>query len=146
MIVGSSSTSSPLIASAYERMKQAYRPSTASAHRTHIRSYFAFLHIMQLYPTTSLHNILVFIEYLHQNLLSYKVILSYVSSIKSMAILYNIPSENFSHPAVARLLRSLSLTSHFAPTPRGLFDIPTLYNILFHVIQQMTLTYTGPFF
>ena len=46
-----------------------------------------------------------------------------------MAILYNIPSQNFSHPAVARLLRSLSLTSHFAPTPRGLFDIPTLYNI-----------------
>ena len=129
MIVGSSSTSSPLIASAYERMKQAYRPSTTSAHRTHIRSYFAFLHIMQLPSTTSLHNILVFIEYLHQNSLSYKVISSYVASIKSMAILYNIPSENFSHPAVARLLRSLSLTSHFAPTPRGLFDIPTLYNI-----------------
>ena len=110
-------------------MKYAYRPSTTSAHRTHVRAYFAFLHIMDLPPTTTLHNIMEFIEYLHQNLISYKVISSYVSSIKSMAVLYNLPSQNFSHPAVNRLLRSISLTSHFAPTPRGIFDIPTLYNI-----------------
>ena len=43
--------------------------------------------------------------------------------------LYYTTSQNFSHPAVNKFLRSISLTSHFAPTPRGLFDIPTLYNI-----------------
>ena len=84
---------------------------------------------MDLPPTTTLHNIMVFIEYLHQNLISHKVICSYVSSIKSMAVLYNLPSQNFSHPDVNKLLRSISLTFHFSTTPRGLFDIPTLYNI-----------------
>ena len=110
-------------------MKYAYRPSTTSAHRTHVRAYFAFLHIMDLPPTTTLHNIMVFIEYLHQNHISYKVITAYLSSVRSMATLYNLPLQSFSHPAITRLLRSISLTSHFAPTPRGVFDIPTLYNI-----------------
>ena len=110
-------------------MKYAYRLSTTSAHRTHVRAYFAFLHIMDLSPITTLHNIMVFIEYLHQNLTSYKVISSYVSPSKSMAVLYNLPSQYFSHPAINRLLRSISLTSHFAPTLRSIFDIPTLYNI-----------------
>ena len=110
-------------------MKYAYRPSTTSAHRTHVRAYFAFLHIMDLPPTTTLHNIMVFIEYLHQNHISHKVISAYLSSVRSMATLYNLPLHPFSHPAITRLLRSISLTSHFAPTPRGVFDIPTLYNI-----------------
>ena len=110
-------------------MKYAYRPSTTSAHRTHVRAYFAFLHIMDLPPTTTLHNIMVFIEYLHQNHISHEVISAYLSSVRSMATLYNLPLQTFSHPAITRLLRSISLTSHFAPTPRGVFDIPTLYNI-----------------
>ena len=127
IIVGASRASTPLISSACQRMKHAYRPSTTSAHRTHVRAYFAFLQIMKLPPT--LHNIMVFIEYLHQNFISYKVISSYVSSIESMSLLYNLPSENFSHPAITRLLRSISLSSHFAPTSRGIFDIRTLYTI-----------------
>ena len=117
IIVGASRASTPLISSACQRMKYAYRPST---------TYFAFLYIMDLPPTTTLHNI---VEYLHQNLISHKVISSGVSSIKSIAVLYSLPSKIFFHPAVNRLLRSISLTSHFAPTPRGIFDIPTLYNI-----------------
>ena len=84
---------------------------------------------MDLPPTTTLHNIMVFIEYLHQNHISHKVISAYLSSVRSMASLYNLPLQPFSHPALTRLLRSISLTSHFAPTPRGVFDIPTLYNI-----------------
>ena len=117
IIVGASRASTPLISSACQRMKHAYRPSTMSAHRTHVRAYFAFLHIMKLPPTTTLHNIMVFIEYLHQNFISCKVISSYISSIKSMSVLYNLPSKIFSHPDITRLLRSISLTSHFAPTP-----------------------------
>ena len=50
MILGASRASTSLISSAWQRMKHAYRPSTTSAHRTHVRAYFAFLHINGLAP------------------------------------------------------------------------------------------------
>ena len=46
-----------------------------------------------------------------------------------MARTYNIPAEDLSHIAVAHYLRSISINSTFRPTPRGIFDIQTLYHI-----------------
>ena len=85
--------------------------------------------LLPLLHTNTTTTILVIIEYLHQNSIPHKVITSYISSIRSVSCLYNLPSHTFSHPAVTKLLRIISITSHFAPTPRGIFDIPTLYNI-----------------
>ena len=46
-----------------------------------------------------------------------------------MARTYNIPAEDLSHVTVAHYLRSISINSTFRPTPRGIFDIRTLYHI-----------------
>ena len=84
---------------------------------------------MSLPVEVSVHNILVFLEYLYINSLSPKVIKNYLSSISSMARQLNFDTSNCYHHMVQRYLRSISINSKFAPTPRGLFDIKTLYYI-----------------
>ena len=46
-----------------------------------------------------------------------------------MARQLNVDTSNCYHHMVQRYLRSISINSKFAPTPRGLFDIQTLYYI-----------------
>ena len=77
----------------------------------------------------SVHNILIFLEYLYINSLSPKVNENYLSSIASMARQLNLETSNFHHHMVQIYLRSISINSRFAPTPRRLFDIKTLYYI-----------------
>ena len=89
----------------------------------------SFLVFMNLSVEISLHNILVFLEYLYINSLSPKVIKNYLSSISSMARKFSLDSSNCYHHMVQRYLRSISINSKFSPTPRGLFDIQTLYYI-----------------
>ena len=129
LISGSNPSSLQLLNSAWQKMDQAYRPSTSSAHRTHFRTFISFIYFMDLPMSVTLHNVLVFLEYLHQNSLSPKVIKNYLSSIATMSKAYSIDYTATYHPAVLRYIRGLSLTSPFRPTPRGIFDIPTLYAI-----------------
>ena len=68
-------------------------------------------------------------EVLATNGLSPKVIKNYFSSICSFAPFYNLDAGAIAHPAVHRYVRSLSITSPFRPTPRGIFCIKTMYDI-----------------
>ena len=72
---------------------------------------------------------LTFLEFLAQQNLSPKVIRNYMSSVISMAKVYHLQHVDTSHVLITRFLRSLSINSPFAPTPRGIFDIPTSYKI-----------------
>ena len=58
-----------------------------------------------------------------------KVIRNYLSSIRLMASKYNIPQTGLDHYAISNYLRSISINSNFRPTPRGIFDLTTLYHI-----------------
>ena len=115
--------------SAWTRISAAFRPSTNRAHQLHFKTFLAFVLFMKLPVNFSLHNILAFLEYLYQNCISPQVIKNYVSSLNSMARIYNIPAEDLSHVAVSHYLRSISINSTFRPTPRGIFDIRTMYHI-----------------
>ena len=84
---------------------------------------------MKLPVEFSLHNVLVFLEYLYQNNLSPQVIKIYVSSLASMARTYNISASDLSHILVVHYLRSKSINSTFRPNHRGIFDIQTLCHI-----------------
>ena len=123
MISGGTSSTAPLLQSAWTRISSAFRPSTSRAHQLHFKTFLAFVLFMKLPVKFSLHNILAFLEYLYQNHISTQVIKNYVSSLNSMARTYNIPTEDLSHISVARI------NSTFRPTPRGIFDIRTLYHI-----------------
>ena len=46
-----------------------------------------------------------------------------------MARVYQLEHVDTSHVLIVRFFRSLFLNSPFAPIPKGIFDIPTLYKI-----------------
>ena len=84
---------------------------------------------MNLPLQTTVYNLLVFLEYLHSNKLSPKVIQNYLSSIRTAAIKYNLQVQHTSSHLLTRFIRSISINSPFAPTPRGVFEIKTMYHI-----------------
>ena len=84
---------------------------------------------MDLPVVVTPNSILTFLEYLHQNRLSPKVIQNYLSSIRNMAIKYDIDHSGLDNHNVTKYMRSISMNSTFRPTPRGIFDIPMLYQI-----------------
>ena len=126
MISDSNLPSSSLVRSALDRTKNAFRPSTMNAHRTHLRTYLSFTTFMSLSPIPSVHSLLAFMEYLYANSLSHKVIHNYISSIKSAAKRFHWPIPPFSHHLVTSFLRSISINSTLPPTPRGVFDLSAL--------------------
>ena len=54
---------------------------------------------------------------------------NYFSSISSLSKFFYLDTKELSHPAVIIFLRGLSINSPFCPTPRGIFDIRTMYAI-----------------
>ena len=60
------------------------------------------------------------------NSISYKVITSYISSLKKAAQKYSWSPDVFSHRLVLEYLRSVSINTRFTPTVRGIFDITIL--------------------
>ena len=89
---------------------------------------------------------LTFLEFLAQQNLTPKVIRNCMSSVITMAKVYHLQHVDTSHVLITRFLHSLSLNSTFAPTPRDIFDIPTLYRIsLACVILQDPLLFRAVF-
>ena len=81
---------------------------------------------MSLPPPPSVHSLLAFMEFLHINSISYKVILNYMSSLKTAGRKFGWNLASFDHHLVSSYIRSISINSNFSPTPRGIFDLNTL--------------------
>ena len=84
---------------------------------------------MQLPIVISVHNILIFLEYLYSNALSPKVFKNYLSSISSATTFYHLDPGPLADPAISRFIRNITINSTFSPTPRGIFTIEMLYQI-----------------
>ena len=110
-------------------MALAYRPSTGSAQDRHFRTFCAFLIFMRFPLQTTVYNLLVFLEYLYTNNLSPKVIQNYLSCIRTVTIRYNLQAQYTNSHLLTSFIGSISTNSSFAPTPRGIFDIKTIYHI-----------------
>ena len=129
IISGSTGRSLPLLEAALDRVQAAYRPSTVASNVRYFRTFQAYIVFMDLSPTITVHNLLTFMEHLHLNTISPKVIKSYISSISAMAKCFRLDYSAVANHHVMKYLRSISINSKFAPTPRGLFDIKTMYHI-----------------
>ena len=81
---------------------------------------------MSLPVQPSVHSLLAFMEFLHVNSISYKVLLNYISSLKTLGKKFGWSLTPFDHHLVASYIRSISINSSFSPTPRGIFDLSTL--------------------
>ena len=130
------------MATAWSRIQQAYRQSTSSAHRTHLRTFLSFLNFSNLPFIFTLSNVLAFLEYLYQNHISPKVIKNYLSSITTRAKFYQLDHQDIFHPSVARYIRSISINSSFQPTP-----LMSRHCMLtrYPVTSSLTHLYLGPF-
>ena len=114
---------------AIHRIRTAYRPSTRASHRVHFSTYLAFVLFMDLPVEFTVHSIITFLEYLFINQISYKVMLNYMSSLKSVARTYPWDISPLDNPLVGAYLRSIKINSTFSPTIRGVFDINILHSI-----------------
>jgi uncharacterized membrane protein YesL len=92
-----------------QRLSQAYRPSTHSAHRTACIVLALFTLFYDLaFPIISIFTLLSFIEFLHDNSLTVPTIKNYISSIKTKFTSSNILVQVFNSPQCALTLTSLS--------------------------------------
>ena len=129
IISGGNTASQHLMTSAWQRILTAHRPSTNRTHKHTLEHFLSFLLFYDLPISLDVHNIIVFLEFLTTNHISHKVVRNYLSSIASLASFYNLDPSHLSHPAALRFVRSISINSHFRPTPRGIFDLRTMYDI-----------------
>ena len=83
---------------------------------------------MRLPLQTTVYNLLVFLEYLHTNNLSPNIIQNYLSFICMAVIRYNLQVQHTISHLLTRFIRSISINSSFAPTPRRVSDIKTIYH------------------
>ena len=111
------------------RTATAFHPSTSAAHMRHFRTSVVFLMFLNQPIVCSIHNFLIFGEYLHNNNISFKVMKQYFSSLLTCASYYNFDTKSFSHPLLFRFICSISMNSKFSPSPKGIFDIRTTYLI-----------------
>ena len=118
--------SSALAQAAWNRIRMAYRPATRSAHTTHLKTYLSFVIVMDLPLQFTVHSTLSFLEYLHINNISHRVMLNYLSSFKVLAKRYGWDPTPLAHQLVTSYLKSISRNSGFNPTSRGIFSLPTL--------------------
>ena len=114
---------------AWHRIDQAYRPSTLAAHTTHFKTFLAYLIFMKLPLQISVHNVLTFLEYLYCRQISPAVLKNYVSSLRNMGTKFLLVVSPLNHFAIHRYLRSVSINSQFAPSPKLLL---LLFGVLRH--------------
>ena len=109
-------------------INKAFRPSTDSAHRTHLKTYISFLIHLRLPMDFQLSSIIAFMKYLNINSISPQVIQTYISSLRTMAAFFGLP-HSLSHYSVQLMLRSLRINSTVAPRPKGIFSLQQLQQI-----------------
>ena len=129
IISGSVPDPQGLLSSAWSRVITAHRPATVQAHQTHFKTFLSVLIFYNLPIELSARNLLIFLEFLTKSSLSPKVVRNYCSSVISLAHFFGWDTAAATHPAVNRFLRAISINSNFCPTPRGVFDIKTMYHI-----------------
>ena len=95
----------------------------------HLKTYLTFVTYIGVQPEFTIQTILSFLEFLHSNSVSTRVIANYVSSLKTVACRYKWDPEPLHHRLVSAYLRSITINSTFNPTPSGTFDLNTLASV-----------------
>ena len=106
------------------RKHHGIRKHTANQYQRQFKLFLAFVlshHITQL---DSVPTILVFIEFLAANALTYRVIVNYVSALKCMFGKYGWSTQAFESPLVKRILRGVKKQS-IQPLPQRLVFLAT---------------------
>ena len=72
---------------------------------------------------------LAFMQFLHDNALSPRVIANYIASLKAKAKMLQWSCTSLLHPSIPLFIKSITNNGSFQPKFKGNFDIPTLRKI-----------------
>ena len=128
------------------RRGQGIRKHTSSQYERQFRLFLAFTLSRRITQMDSVSTLLVFLEFLASNAMTYRVVMNYVSALKYMFGKYGWSMHVFESPLVKRMLKGINYTVHTQPSPKGLF---TLYQIReisrLCEIYESSLTYRAAF-
>ena len=148
IIVGLPSHIHPLLCEAIERGQQGLRPHTLYQYKKQFNLFLAFVIISHDICTLDCVStiILVFLEFLTANALSFRVVMNYVSALKYMFAKYAWSLEVFERPIVKRMLKGINYTVRSQPSPKSLFTLLQIREIsrLCDVFES-SLTYRAAF-
>ena len=139
------SHSNHLFEAAWSRVAASHRPSTSAAHCLHFRTFLSFLIFLHLPLVISVHNLLIFLEYLYNNSLSPKVIKNYLASISTWLLITSwtqLPPNT--KPSVNTSGVS-PLTHPFPPLPEGYLPFKCYTKFLWHATFFLIPFCIGPF-
>ena len=113
------------------RLQLAFRPKTRQVYQCFVRIFIAFCVCIKV----SIHHfsvitVLAFLEYLVHNDVSLPMLVNYLSALKSMAIVYNLPHTPFVHPQVKYYIKALKFNRPLVASAKNVTDINTLIRMI----------------
>ena len=116
---------------AFARIESAFRPKTILAHKTHFTTFLQFCELIsQQINDISPCTIIAFIEFLVKNDLKHTSICNYLSSLKTVFKMYQLPIHVLHHEWVHLTLRSIALNVPGPLKVKGLFSIDHIYQLI----------------
>ena len=116
---------------AEQRLQSAFRPKTRQCYDRLFRTFVSFCVCGKAplrEPTVSM--VLSFLEYLVVHEVSVHMIANYLSAIKAMFILYNIPAGVLDHQRIKYYTKSIKITRTISVPHRNVMDIPAWQRLI----------------
>ena len=129
IIVGLPSHVHPLLCEAIARGQLGLRPHTLYQYKKQFNLFLAFVISHDICTLDCVSTIIVFLEFLTANALSFRVVMNYVSALKYMFAKYAWSIEVFEQPIVKRMLKGINYTVRSQPSPKGLFTLMQIREI-----------------
>ena len=146
VIVGIGHQWSNSLESALTLAGTAIRPHTETQYLRQFKLYLAFVISRDLRICDSYGCIMLFLEFLASNGMTFRVVNNYVSALKFAFATYGWDQNVFDCAWVRRLLRGIKYSCHRQPTPKALFSLPQIREIArLCEIFENTLTHRAAF-
>ena len=114
---------------ALNRAESALRPHTKAQYIRQFKLFLAFACSRGLTILDAQSTVLLFMEFLAAQCLSYRVICNYMSALKYFFSRYTWRVEVLSNPVIQRMLRGIRMTTYTSPSPKYVFSIHQLREI-----------------
>ena len=108
---------------ALNRADSALRPHTRAQYTRQFKLFLAFAISRGLKILDAQASVLLFLEFLSVQCISYRVICNYMSALKYFFSRYTWRAEVLSNPLLQRMLRGIRMTTHVPPSPKYVFTI-----------------------
>ena len=97
------------------RGQQGLRPHTVYQYKRQFKLFLAFVISHQICQLDCRSTMLVFLEFLAANALSFRVVMDYISALKYMFVKYAWSVAVFEDPMIKRMLKGISYTVRSQP-------------------------------